>query len=260
MLTAGGSAEAIAKSIDTNIFSYGRLQLEGLKKVCDAKFGEGTWVAEGGPEPDSLGMHRLSENTVIMGDNCSTAEKTKRLLIETAEQAGREQIGETAWAAMSQPQRDAKCKAHHGLCQQHGRNTMINAMIIAQTESLKEELSDSLAEFNSFDRMSTDVNDLIRATGKELHAGQEYALGKGREAEAWRKSTDRTHPHVPYDSGNGRQDLALDGSVALYWNKIQALKFLQGLMVPGAKNQLEKFLLRTLSCNEMTATLRVNTL
>ena len=259
-LTAGGSAEAIAKSIDTNIFSYGRLQIEGLQRMCDAKFGNGTWKEEGGPDPESLGMHRLSENTVIMGDNCSTAEKTKRILIEVAEEAGRDQIGEAAWAAMSQAQRDAKCKAHHDLCQQHGRNTMINAMINAQTESLKDELADSLGEFNSFDRMSTDVNDLIRATGKEMHAGQAYALGKGRESEAWRKSADRTHPHLPYDSGNGRQDLALDGSVALFWNKMQALKFLQGLMVPGSKNRLETFLLRTLSCSEMTAALRVNTL
>ena len=38
------------------------------------------------------------------------------------------------------------------------------------------------------------------------------------------------------------------------------LEFLRGLMVPGADNQLEKFLLRVLSCNEMTAALRVNTL
>ena len=36
--------------------------------------------------------------------------------------------------------------------------------------------------------------------------------------------------------------------------------FLQGLKVPGAENKLETFLLRTLSCNEMTAALRVNTL
>ena len=38
------------------------------------------------------------------------------------------------------------------------------------------------------------------------------------------------------------------------------LEFPRGLMVPGADNQLEKFLLRVLSCNEMTAALRVNTL
>ena len=31
-------------------------------------------------------------------------------------------------------------------------------------------------------------------------------------------------------------------------------------MVPGASNTLEKFLLRTMSCNQMTAAVRVNTL
>eukprot|EP00966_Prymnesium_polylepis_P332779 7388258-Prymnesium_polylepis.1 len=162
---------------------------------------------------------------------------------------------------MSQEQRDLKCKAHHGHCQQHGRNTIINAMQIAQTNSLKDELADSLGEFSSFDRMSTDVNDVIRGTSKELHAGQTYALGKGREKEAWRKAEDKARPHLPYERGEaGRQDLALDGSVAIFWNRVCALKFIQGLMVPGADNKLEKFLLRIYSCNEMTAALRVNTL
>eukprot|EP00966_Prymnesium_polylepis_P300168 6936969-Prymnesium_polylepis.1 len=57
-LTAGGSAEAIAKSIDTNIFSYGRLQLTGWKATHTRKFGAASWAEEGAPEPESLGMHR----------------------------------------------------------------------------------------------------------------------------------------------------------------------------------------------------------
>jgi hypothetical protein len=36
-------------------------------------------------------------------------------------------------------------------------------MQLRSTESLKEELQDDLAEFTTFDRMSVDVNDLIRA-------------------------------------------------------------------------------------------------
>eukprot|EP00966_Prymnesium_polylepis_P182599 4230608-Prymnesium_polylepis.1 len=134
-------------------------------------------------------------------------------------------------------------------------------MQLRQTESLKDELRDDLQEFSSFDRMTADVNDLIRAASKELHAGQAYAKGKGREGEAWRLSEERTHAHLPYERAEGsRQDIALDGSVPLFWNRVQALKFIQGLMVPGVDNRLEKFLLRSFSCNQMTAALRVNTL
>ena len=48
-------------------------------------------------------------------------------------------------------------------------------MSIKATESLKLLLQDSLAEFSSFDRMSVDGNDLIRAVFKEFHEGGEYA-------------------------------------------------------------------------------------
>ena len=48
-------------------------------------------------------------------------------------------------------------------------------MATAATNHLKDELADSLAEFSSFDRMSVDGNDLIRAVFKEFHEGGEYA-------------------------------------------------------------------------------------
>lgn len=127
-LTAGGTSEAIAASIDTNIFTPGRQHLSGWKAVHEQKFQVGSWAAAGAPEPESLGMHRLSENTVIMGDTCNGAEKCKRIVAEVAEAAGRERIGEAAWEAMSDVQRYAKCKAHIGRCAQHQRNIIINAM------------------------------------------------------------------------------------------------------------------------------------
>ena len=260
-LTAGGTAEAIAKSIDTKLMSHGRQLISGWRDQHESMFGKGSWAAAGGPDSENLGMHRLAENTVIMGDTCSTAEKTKRIVCETAEAAARAKISEAQWEAMSEEQRTAKCKAHLGRCHQHLRNIVINAMQLQQNESLKEELQDDLQEFASFDRMTADVNDLIRAASKELHAGQSYAKGKGREGEAWRKSEERAHVHLPYERAEGsRQDIALDGAVPIFWNRVQALNFLQGLMVPGADNRLEKYLIRSMSCNQMTAALRVNTL
>ena len=43
-------------------------------------------------------------------------------------------------------------------------------------------------------------------------------------------------------------------------NRKIILEFLKSLIVPGADNKLDNFLWRVLSCNEMTALLRVNTL
>eukprot|EP00966_Prymnesium_polylepis_P095427 2210409-Prymnesium_polylepis.1 len=66
---------------------------------------------------------------------------------------------------------------------------------------------------------------------------------------------------MPFErAAGGRQDLAFDGAVPIFVNREIILDFLRGLEVPGADNQLEKFLRRVLSCNEVTAALRVNTL
>lgn len=75
--------------------------------------------------------------------------------------------------------------------------------------------------------MSTDINDLIRAVSKELHAGQAYAKGKGREATAWAKAEHTVHPHLPYERAEGsRMDIAFDGAVPIFWNRKQARCFL----------------------------------
>ena len=66
---------------------------------------------------------------------------------------------------------------------------------------------------------------------------------------------------MPFERADGsRQDLAFDGAVPIFVNRQIILEFLRSLMMPGSSNQLERFLWRVLSCNEMTALLRVNTL
>ena len=66
---------------------------------------------------------------------------------------------------------------------------------------------------------------------------------------------------LPFACANGsRQDIVFDGAVPIFVNRKIILEFLKSLIVPGADNKLENFLWRVLSCNEMTALLRVNTL
>ena len=135
-------------------------------------------------------------------------------------------------------------------------------MQLKATALLKDELQVTLADFSSYDRMSVDVSDLIRAVYKEFHAGGAYAKGKQREFLAWAKKTFPASMFMAFERAAGnRQDLAFEGAVPILVNRKLALEFLKQLVfTPGADNTLEKFLWRVLSCNEMTAQLRVNTL
>ena len=58
-----------------------------------------------------------------------------------------------------------------------------------------------------------------------------------------------------------RQDLAFDGCVPLFWDRIICLDFLRGyIQCPKSENVLDKSLYTLLRCNEFVALLRVNTL
>ena len=135
-------------------------------------------------------------------------------------------------------------------------------MQLKQTEVLKDQLADDLAEFSSFERMSVDCNDLIRAIYKELHGSGAYALGKGREFTAWLRKHYPGAAYIPFERAEGsRMDLAFDGSVAIFFNRKVVLEFLHSLVsTPGADNKLERFNWRALKCNEEVGALRVNTL
>eukprot|EP00965_Chrysotila_dentata_P101671 3356739-Pleurochrysis_carterae.AAC.1 len=53
-------------------------------------------------------------------------------------------------------------------------------MSAAGAAHLKADLEESLADFMAFERMSTEINSLIRAIYKEMPAEGDYAKGKGR--------------------------------------------------------------------------------
>ena len=187
-LTAGGTAADISSSIEIKIFQHARSLLVGWRERHERRFGAGSWAADGGPDPSQVGIHRLADHVLLMSDTCNGARAAKRMLAGLAEKAAQARIGEAAWQAMSDEQREAKCKAYLGDCHGHLRNIIVKAMADAATQHLKVTLEDDLADFSSFDRMSVDGMDLIRALYKEIHPSGEYAKGKGREFEAWRKA------------------------------------------------------------------------
>ena len=100
-LTAGGTAEAIAWSIERKIFLHARELLVGWKAQHEETYGEGSWAVAGGPDPEAIGLHRLSEQTLLMSDTCNAARSCKRLLQEAAMKSGRDSMGEEAWEALT---------------------------------------------------------------------------------------------------------------------------------------------------------------
>ena len=261
-LTAGGTAEAISKDIDEKLFAHARRLLTLWKAEHELMYGKGSWEKADMPFADNIGLHRLSENAVIMSDTCNAARATKRLVAEMAEKAGRERIGTEVWEKMTQGEREAKCQCHLGDCHDHLRNIIIKAMATAATDYLKGRLGDDLDAFSSYDRMSVDPTESIRAACKELHPDGEYAKGKGRESEATRK---RDHPSdlwLPIFNavGNSRMDAVFDGAVPLYMDRLIILSFIHPLVHgPDSKdNILEKFLWRTLESTEMVGLLRTS--
>ena len=75
--------------------------------------GEGSWAAANAADPESIGLHRLSEHTLIMSDTCNGARATKRLLAAMAELHGQKQVGAEAWAAMSEVRAQPRAPARH---------------------------------------------------------------------------------------------------------------------------------------------------
>ena len=155
--------------------------------------------------------------------------------------------------ARVQEEQLTKCKSYLGDCHQHLRNIIINGMTLKATEVLKLKLEDDLAELSPFERTSVDGMDLIRAIFKELHGCGEYAKGKGREFEAWRKLNYPSALWLPFERAMGsRMDLAFDGCEPIFWNRKIILELLNHLLMPGADNKLETFLWRALSSTRCT--------
>ena len=62
-------------------------------------------------------------------------------------------------------------------------------------------------------------------------------------------------------AAGSRQDLAFDGCVPLFVNRVTCVDFLRGYIdCPKSQNVLDKSLYTVMKCNEFTALLRVNTL
>lgn len=262
ILPDGGTSKALAEHIEKRILSYSRRILSDWLAAYDVANGAGSWAAAGHPSPANIGLHRLCDDTTLVTDTCNGARCTRRLVQAAVLTAIEAKVGKAAWEKLSEEERARKYQVHTCDCWQHLRNIIIEAMASACNETVKAAVEDDLAEFSSYERIDPEVMSLIRACFKQFHHGGEYCKGRGREFEAWRRKMKKTGAFIPFERAMGsRQDLAFDGAVALFRNRLICLEFLRGYLdCPKSQNILDKSLYTVLRSNEVVASLRVSVL
>jgi hypothetical protein len=140
------------------------------------------------------------------------------------------------------------------------RNIFLNEMSSAQAKHVAAELKPQMDTFSSWERMTTDYTQLLRAAYKEFHHGSAYYKGKGREFWVWLEAQ---HPkdfimHFERAEG-GRQDLDFDAAIPLYIMRPYMVEFLYTLVF-GAdhSNILEDFLYISFCSVQFIAMTRAN--
>lgn len=127
--TKGGTAEAVVSEIEDKCFACLRGLLHMWETYHKKMFPDAEWT---GPNPDNCSLHKLAGGGALMSDTCNAARKTKRLLRELiqkqAEAAHRRDIGDEAWEALSEEEREEKLRVHSLDCHHHLRNIWLGHM------------------------------------------------------------------------------------------------------------------------------------
>lgn len=201
----GGTAELQVQSIEAKCFSRLREFLRRWRHMFEKMFPNEVWT---GSDPSLCSLHRLGGGGALISDTCTTARKARRLLAQLIAEQVQEQLGADQWNAMSESEREAAQRTHEVDCWQHLRNIFLAEMSAAQVSyavrahcttsmltscdpsvvqmrHVKAELQPELDTFASWERMSTDFSQLLRAAFKEFHHSCRYYKGQGRSFFVW---------------------------------------------------------------------------
>lgn len=125
---------------------------------------------------------------------------------------------------------------------------------------MKEELKAELDTFSSWERMTTDFSQLLRAAFKEFHHSHRYYKGQGRSYTFWLQETHGAAFSIHLERADGgRQDLDYDAAVPLYINRKFFVEFLhERVFQRNHSNILEDFLYVTFRSVQFVAMARAN--
>lgn len=152
-----------------------------------------------------------------------------------------------------------------------------------QSEYVQKELAQQLQQFASWERMSTQYDQLLRAVYKEFHSGGRYYKGKGADFASWmlEHHPDAFFLHIERADGGRQvigadlpfitpifalcssscvlQDLDYDAAVPIYVNRSYLVNYLHGhICACNHQNILEDFLYQALLTNQFIAMSRAN--
>eukprot|EP00966_Prymnesium_polylepis_P234411 5422510-Prymnesium_polylepis.2 len=217
------------------------------------------WV---GPDPERCSLYRLAGGGAIGSDTCNAARKAKRLLRDLvqkqAEAHFRAEMGDEAWEALSESEREKQLRVHLFDCQQHMRNIILNHMSEKQAKHVEAELAADLQAFSAHERVTTNFGDLLRGVYNNFHAGGRYYKGHSADFESWMLEhyPDVFYIHVERADG-GRQDLPYDAALPIYIGRPYFVEYMQS-HVFAANNILEDSLYTTLRAEQYIAMARAN--
>ena len=143
-------------------------------------------------------------------------------------------------------------------CHHHLRNIWIGAIVIKIAKYLNNILSLDLANINFRYRVTTKMDAVLRAVDKDFSLPTNYPKGHGDQFKYW---LHKYHPGVLLvaveRTSGSRQDLAVEGAAAIYWNRKYYVEFLNQRLKASGENILQNNLFIVLSCMEMISMSRI---
>ena len=131
-------------------------------------------------------------------------------------------------------------------------------MTIGLSAFLNKMLVEDLSDIDWRLRVTTMFDAILRAIDKEFSLPANYPKGHGDMFKYWLM---KFHPGallVPVQRTAGsRQDLAMEGAAAIYWNRMYYVEFLDECLRSGNDNILQENLFIVLTSLEMVALCRV---
>ena len=236
----------MCKSIIDTIIEKREL-LAGWKEVHEAKFGADTHNI---PDSSELDIAKLNGATVN-SDTCNAARKATALLIEAIEEAAKAK-------AVKDGKNPSDVMVLQQDCHHHLRNVWFGAITKRLSKFLDEMLAADLDSINSRYRVSTKMDAVLHAIDKEFSLPANYPKGHGDAFKYWLKMMHPGALLVPVTRTSGsRQDLAVEGAAAVYWNRKYYVEFLDECLTGHKDNILQENLWTVLTSQEMIALCRV---
>ena len=240
-------SETICKAIIETIKEKALL-LDKWRAVHEATFPDSTHDI---PDSTSMSLTKAVRATV-MTDTCNAARLEAELIVEEIRKAVKEKCEQDGIEAPDLIAMTADCHNHM-------RNVWIGAITKRMSAYLNELLAADLDAIDFRYRVSTMMDAVLRAVDKEFSLPANYPKGHGDFFKHWLK---QYHPGallVPVTRASGsRQDLAVEGAAAVYWNRKYYVEFLdENLRAHGKDNILQENLFIVLTSMEMIALCRV---